>query len=223
MDKVELDVEDIAKILEWRDSHLDLVKALPVPLKAVDIVCSNGLKLRCIRKEDYLTIYVEIKGIARLGKAKFRIDKEKRMMIGQGGTLILPKDEMQSILTVYCALMALMSCGGADLSPDSKVQSVEEKPPQESKPKNKKGKPKKKQKQQYKGNGVTYILRKTKTGRLTTSRKGGHHSKPNGIFTVHGHFRHYKSGKTVWIAPYKKGEGKERDKTYRLEPKPKSK
>lgn len=29
---------------------------------------------------------------------------------------------------------------------------------------------------------------------------------------VAGHYRHYKSGKVVWIAPYKKG--KERDKTY---------
>ena len=35
-------------------------------------------------------------------------------------------------------------------------------------------------------------------------------------FTVRGHFRHYKSGKTVWIAEYRKGTGRSRGKTYKI-------
>ena len=44
----------------------------------------------------------------------------------------------------------------------------------------------------------------------------GHHASPACSFTVRGHFRHYKSGKTVWIAEYRKGTGRSRDKTYKI-------
>lgn len=39
---------------------------------------------------------------------------------------------------------------------------------------------------------------------------------PGGIFTVRGHYRHYKSGKVVWVSEYKKGTGKMRRKTYKV-------
>lgn len=44
----------------------------------------------------------------------------------------------------------------------------------------------------------------------------GSHASPRGIFTVRGHYRHYKSGKVVWVAEYKKGTGKQKGKTYKI-------
>ena len=44
----------------------------------------------------------------------------------------------------------------------------------------------------------------------------GSHRSPRGSY-VRGHYRHYKSGKVVWIEEYQKGTGKaEKGKTYKL-------
>ena len=42
------------------------------------------------------------------------------------------------------------------------------------------------------------------------------HASPGGIFSVRGHFRHYKNGKVIWISEYRKGEGKKKKKTYKM-------
>lgn len=60
---------------------------------------------------------------------------------------------------------------------------------------------------------ATYILRRS-NGRVGV-RQQGSHASPNGVFTVRGHWRHYKSGKEVWIAEYRKGCGKKKNKTYK--------
>ena len=60
----------------------------------------------------------------------------------------------------------------------------------------------------------TYILRQD-NGVLVAAPKGSHAS-PKGTFTVRGHYRHYASGKVVWIAEYKKGTGKKKAKTYKI-------
>ena len=39
-----------------------------------------------------------------------------------------------------------------------------------------------------------------------------HHRKPDHEFGVRGHYRHYKSGKVVWIEPHKRCVGKGREK-----------
>ena len=62
---------------------------------------------------------------------------------------------------------------------------------------------------------TTYILRSI-NGALSAVPRGSHAS-PRGIFTVRGHYRHYKSGKVVWIAEYKKGTGKRKSKTYKVQ------
>lgn len=62
--------------------------------------------------------------------------------------------------------------------------------------------------------GTTYILHSS--GKRLSVAPKGHHASPSCSFTVRGHFRHYRSGKTVWIAEYRKGTGKEQSKTYKI-------
>lgn len=49
-------------------------------------------------------------------------------------------------------------------------------------------------------------IKKVKIESLITRRKGWTYSHS---FEVHGHYRHYKNGKTIFISPYIKGKGKE--------------
>ena len=61
---------------------------------------------------------------------------------------------------------------------------------------------------------TTYIIHSA--GKQLTVVPRGRHASPACSFTVRGHFRHYKSGKTVWIAEYRKGTGRSRGKTYKI-------
>ena len=67
---------------------------------------------------------------------------------------------------------------------------------------------------QRKNEGVTYVLKFKKPA--VEHELKGHHASPKGIFTVRGHFRHYKSGKEIWIEQFQKGTGEKRQKTYKL-------
>lgn len=55
-------------------------------------------------------------------------------------------------------------------------------------------------------NGVRFVTKDKKTQTLLKSKKV---KKYVGSWYVSGHYRHYKSGKTVYIRPYKKGTGTE--------------
>lgn len=110
----------------------------------------------------------------------------------------------QSVLTVYASVMALMVFGRSDLkTPEHKERQTV------SSSKKLRKKPKK-----SKCSGVTYIL--TRSGKEPHIAVKGSHSNPQGMFSVRGHYRKYKSGKVIWIAQYTKGTGKRADKTYRI-------
>ena len=71
-----------------------------------------------------------------------------------------------------------------------------------------------KAKQQRNKSGLTYIIKASSSGPRVLLQGG--HASPAGAFNVRGHFRQYKDGRRVWIKPYKKGTGKEINKTYKL-------
>lgn len=64
---------------------------------------------------------------------------------------------------------------------------------------------------------TTYII-----GTAVVKGLPKHHRKPDHEFSVRGHYRHYKSGKVVWIPEHQRcvGKGKERDKIYKVTPPP---
>ena len=200
MDKIELTREDIEALLEWRDEHKSLVRSLPAPLKAVEISFKhNSYRIKGIRKGDQLTLYVSNDG-ENLGRAEMQIG-ENGQLIRRKTTLKIDEEDFQSTLTVYCSLMALMVYWSGE---QKQVELPKEKKPHAG---NKSAPTKRKQK-------VTYILQR-RNGELYAAPKGSHAS-PKGIFSVRGHYRHYKSGKVVWISEYKKGTGKTKPKTYKM-------
>jgi len=200
MDKVELTVDDIKRLLEWRDQHADEVRNHPAPLRAVEIVMPhNGFCIKGIRDGDKLRLHLRQHN-NQLGHCEF-IRRSGGMWASVKNRMKVDKDGLQSVLTVYCSLMALMAYGTVE--PDEPREARETTVHRAHRRPSKK--PKRK---------VTYILR-TVNGSLIAAAKGSHAS-PQGTFTVRGHYRHYKSGKVVWIAEYKKGTGKNRPKTYKM-------
>jgi hypothetical protein len=60
----------------------------------------------------------------------------------------------------------------------------------------------------------SYVIDAEMVGKI--QRKTKQRANPSHEFSVRGHYRHYKSGKTVWIRPHIrcKGKGKATDRTY---------
>ena len=57
--------------------------------------------------------------------------------------------------------------------------------------------------------GIQYIYQKGPSNRTEFVR----HCE---AWSVRGHFRHYKSGKTIYISPFQKGSGRLKDTTYKI-------
>lgn len=205
MDKIELTVEDVEALLKWRDEHKDEVRSHPAPLKAVEIVIPySGFRIKGIREGDTLRLHLS-RNYEQFGNCTFVRRADGMWASTKDRTKGVTKEDLQSALTVYCSLMALMTYGivesEQELDPNKKQRSGRSK----KATKRLIAKPVKR---------ITYILRQMNGTLLAVPR--GSHASPSGIFTVRGHYRHYKSGKVVWIAEYRKGTGKKKSKTYKI-------
>ena len=59
MDRVELTIEDVTRLIEWRDQHPAEVRSPPAPLKAVEIrIKENGWRIKGIREGDSLRLHL---------------------------------------------------------------------------------------------------------------------------------------------------------------------
>lgn len=207
MDRVELTIDDVYNLIEWRDQHPAEVRSSPVPLKAVEIaIPHSGFRIKGIREDGTLRLHLS-RNYEQFGNCTFTQTANGMWAATKNRTRGVSSEDLQSALTVYCSLMALMVYGRMESGPDpDKEPSV-------------------------KGNGLrptnvtksptskpvkrnTYILHRA-NGALRVAPRGTHTS-PSGIFTVRGHYRHYKSGKVIWISEYRKGEGKKKKKTYKI-------
>lgn len=200
MDKIIVTADDIERLLVWRDEHRDEVRSGPAPLKAVEIIVeTTGWHIKGIRDSLKLRLHLNQNG-KPLGHCEFR-RRSDGMWASTKNRMQVGKDDLQSALTVYCTLMALMAYGKSEPAEEIEPRmGIAHKPH--------KGSTRKQRGQ------TTYILR-TINGTLLAAPRGSHAS-PSGTFTVRGHYRHYKSGKVVWIAEYKKGTGKKKSKTYKI-------
>lgn len=201
MDKVELSVADIEALLKWRDQHQPEVRSHPAPLKAVEIVMPhNGYCIKGIRDGQHLRLHLR-QWNTQLGNCEF-IRRPDGMWASTKNRMKVGKDDLQSVLTVYCSVMALMAYGHREEPDQEEPREIRQKSPHQKRQMKKQGK------------RTTYILRSV-NGALSAVPRGSHAS-PRGIFTVRGHYRHYKSGKVVWVPEYKKGTGKKKKKTYKV-------
>ena len=210
MDKVIFKIKDVDALLAWRDNHPDLVRSLPMPLKALEFIFpESGWSFKAVREKEFITFHPALRG-KPVGKMKLRVCPGGKLAMVKRDN-ILKGEDVETIITVYCSTMALMVYGiGSRVVETTPSLVVSQKPTEarESISGNKKGKDTR--------NGVTYILRATRDG-VAAIPQGGHAS-PSREFSVRGHFRHYKSGKVVWVDEYRKGtdQKKKKSKRYHL-------
>ena len=131
----------------------------------------------------------------------FRSDKKLKLYLDSPARKLGPAETEQGALTVYGSLMALMAYGTGSIR--GGVATTTSKAPAERKSSTKPHTA-----------STTYIIHSA--GKQLTVVPRGHHASPACSFTVRGHFHHYKSGKTIWIAEYRKGTGRSRGKTYKI-------
>lgn len=210
MDKVIFKIKDVDALLAWRDNHPDLVRSLPMPLKALEFIFpESGWSFKAIREKEFITFHPALHG-KPVGKMKLRVCPGGKLAMVKRDN-ILKGEDVETIITVYCSTMALMVYGdGSRVVETTPPLVVSQKPTEarESVPSSKKGKDTR--------NSVTYILRATRDGVAAIPQ--GSHASPSREFSVRGHFRHYKSGKVVWVDEYRKGtdQKKKKSKRYHL-------
>lgn len=205
MDKVILTVDDVKMLLTWRDSHLTEVLSAPAPLKAVEVcIKESQMRFKAVKSGDDIQFHLshdfKSLGTCTLRRMPDGLWKATKKRFVKG---ITDKD-IESMLSVYCSLMAFMVYGKAVADDDE--YAVEEKTAGKKTPHsghNRRTSP------------TTYIITKTKTPNIRLAKSS--HASPSSPFTVRGHYRHYKSGKVVWINEYRKGIGnKKTSKTYKI-------
>jgi hypothetical protein len=202
MDKIILHSQDVETLLTWRDNNADLVRRNAAPFKGIMLEFPDtSIIIKVYNDAGKIAFYLQVNG-EKAGKIT-GLQLPGGLFQEKKNTTKLKKDDVQSIITVYASLMAFIvyhkPAAAAAAAPD----------PHQDKPK-KAGKAR----QQRRKNGITYIFNHSSSGPRLQQR--GKHASPAGTFSVRGHYRHYKNGKTVWIRPYKKGTGGHKDKTYKL-------
>lgn len=201
MNKIRLSSADVDYILAWRDEHRDLVREGPSPLRAVKMLFpETGFTVTAIRSGKALSFSITQKGKS-LGRLFYTVQKNGLYAL-TGDTTRLSEENKQSVLTVYASTMAMLVYGRTTIESDAEPRELEPAVLYDDRDMTVR---------QRREKGYTYILRKH-----NASGHGWHHRSPRGQFSVRGHYRHYKNGKTVWIAEYTKGAGKKRATKYRL-------
>jgi hypothetical protein len=200
MDKIILTTKDVETLLKWRDNNADLVRRNPAPFKGIMLEFpETKIHIKAYNDAGNIAFYIRING-SSAGKITGRQLPGGLLQVKKNTTK-LSSDDVQSIITVYASLMALIVYHKPEAAAAAKEARQE--------------RPKKaKSGAQRSKKSVTYLFNHSSSGPRIQPR--GHHSSPAGVFTVRGHYRHYKNGRAVWIKPYKKGTGDQKNKTYKL-------
>ena len=200
MDKIILSSNDIETLLLWRDQNKELIRRNAAPFKGIILEFpETNITIKAYNDAGKIAFYLQVNG-QKTGKITGR-QRPGGLLQVKKNTTKLSSNDIQSVITVYASLMALIVYHKPEAAASAKKARQE--------------RPKKaKSGQERRKNSVTYLLKHGGSGPRIQQR--GQHSSPAGVFTVRGHYRHYKDGRAVWIKPYKKGTGDQKNKTYKL-------
>ena len=200
MDKILLSSKDIETLLLWRDQNKELIRRNAAPFKGIILEFpETNIIIKAYNDAGKIAFYLQVNG-QKAGKITGRQLPGGLLQVKKNTTK-LSGDDVQSIITVYASLMALIVYH----KPEAAAAAKEARQERPKKAKNG---------QERRKNSITYLLKHSSSGPRIQQR--GQHSSPAGVFTVRGHYRHYKDGRSVWIKPYKKGTGGPKNKTYKL-------
>ena len=206
MVKIPLEIEQINALLRWRDEHKDLVRACVVPFPACEIVGENGVKIRTQQNKDFPSVYSFTVSNTILHEIKGRFDY--MTMTGRviHGAPQLSHEDTQTAITVWATVMAYI----VNFEPEIVKKDHDEAGETENKPRS--ASPRKQKRPE---NRVLYL---NPTKYITESKNAVQrkYTPPSCAFSVRGHYRHLRSGKVVFVHPYEKNTGKDKDKRNKI-------
>lgn len=206
MVKIPLTIEQINALLRWRDEHRELVRACVVPFPYCEISSENGVKIRTHQNKDFPSVYSFTVSNTILHEIKGRFDY--MTMTGRviHGAPQFSHEDTQTAITVWATVMAYI----VNFEPE-----IVEKEPEETESKGIKMRSASPRKQKRPQSSVLYLnpIKYISDGKNATHRK---YTPPSCAFSVRGHYRHMKSGKVVYVHPYEKNTGKEKDKRNKI-------
>lgn len=207
MVKIPLTSEQVEKLLAWRDQHKELVRALVVPFPECSILSENGMKIRIEQDEALKSVYhfTVTDTNAHKVKGRFTYSTKTSYLYLWHGLPELSKDEAQTTITVWAAVSAyivnfqpeLVERSGDSVGAAASVHTSSAKAANKA------------------ADRVIYLrpIVFTSEHESPVKRK---YTPCESAFSVRGHYRHYKSGKVVYIQPYEKNTGKEKDKRNKV-------
>lgn len=202
MNKVILRTEDVEFLLKWRDMNTDIVRMTPLPMKSCQMrFPDTGFVINAKANEQTIRFDV-ILGPTPLGRLEFERNQFGLCKLKKNKTK-LKSEDIQAVLTVYASLMALFVYGNETV-----------KLPEITDEKKKSRTAHEKARKKVHTDNTTYIL--TRDGNEPHVDIKGSHRSPSCTFSVRGHYRHYKNGRVIWIEEFTKGNGKRKEKTYKV-------
>lgn len=206
MDRIELTTKDAKFLLAWRDEHKELVRSFPAPLKSCEIVFIEAKKMiKGFRCGNEIKLYVNVDGKS-IGHLELEIRNDGLLALKKNKCKV-DNEDRQTIITMYSTTMAFIAhctTGNKELTDkEPNYTTKHEKAPHRAS-----------QKPPAKIKRIVYLMH-DENGQESFRMKASHKS-PKGEFSVRGHYRHYKSGKVVWIEQFSKGVGKKLKKTYKV-------
>lgn len=204
MVKIPLTIEQINNLLAWRDQNKELVRALVIPFPECSIISENGMKIR----SEYggigrFYMFTVTDCNTRSVKGKFVFDLESMKVFHESPKL--SQEETQTTITVWATVSAyivnfqpeLVERPGDSVGPAASVHKASAKAASKAADK------------------VIYLRPIVFTSEHESPVKRKYTPCEN-AFSVRGHYRHYKSGKVVYVQPYEKNAGKEKDKSNKV-------
>ena len=206
MVKIPLTVEQINALLQWRDEHKELVRACVVPFPSCEIVGENGVKIRTQQNKDFPSVYSFTVSNTILHEVKGRFDYMTMTGSVIHGEPQLSHEDTQTAITVWATVMAyIVNFEPEIVENDQDEVDTSAKEPRSASPR----------KQKRPENSVLYLnpVKFISKNKNAARRK---YTPPTCAFSVRGHYRHMQSGKVVYVHPYEKNTGKDKDKRNKI-------
>lgn len=206
MVKIPLTIEQINALLKWRDEHKEIVRACVVPFPYCEIISENGVKIRTQQNKDFPSVYSFTVSNTILHEVMGRFDYMTMTRRVVHGAPQLSHEDTQTAITIWATVMAYI----VNFEPE-----IVEKEQGETKNKESKRRSTSPRKQKRPENRILYLnqIKYITEGKNATQRK---YTPPSCAFSVRGHYRHMKSRKVVYVHPYEKNTGKEKDKRNKI-------
>lgn len=202
MVKIPLTSEQIIRLLEWRDGNKELVRAAVIPFPECSILSENGMKIRAKQDEALDSVYHITVTDTKAHEVKGRFTYATQTGYVWMGSPKLSHDDTQTAITIWGTVSAyVVNFQPEVIEKDQETQTAH--------PRTRRAAANKP------ADRVVYLkpIVYSSSQESPVKRK---YTPCENAFSVRGHYRHYKSGKVVYVQPYEKNTGKEKDKRNKV-------